>query len=130
MRALVALALTALTATAAPVPPPPRLSEALLAGDWSYDVGHYGTGTMHLGADGTYSWATDGSILVSFGRWWVRGDELVMTEEAILPTFGRLVDPRLYVFPLTTRADGVFAGKSEGGRAFKFKRLDKYGEGK
>jgi hypothetical protein len=88
MRPLFALLLLAAPVLAAPVPPPPRLTEAGLVGTYWQTWGHSYHGPVTFGDDGSYRFENEGGVAVYLGYWWLEGNVLVLMERTMYTQTG------------------------------------------
>lgn len=98
-------------AGAAPVPPAPRLSEAILVGEWDYAYGQMPAGRIALHADGAYTARHSEGGQLYAGRWWVDRGSVVLIEWRVCPE-GDSWGPQRYTFTLDPRS---FAGETPSG---------------
>lgn len=70
-------------ASSAPVPPPPRLSEQVLVGEWDYAFAGLEGGRIVFAADGAYTARHMVGGTQYVGRWWVDGVSVVLIEHRV-----------------------------------------------
>ncbi len=116
--ASLAIIATGAIAYAAPVPPPPKLTEKMLVGEWRYQLAGISGAKIVFRPDGTYT-ATYAKDVTNEGTWSVDRGEVVLIEW-LVSRDGCEPGPQLYRFRLNPQ---TLSGQTEEGFPVALKKL-------